>query len=77
MFHAGVVSKCLKEEAGSDVGLEGCLRVIQPKRCYKGNHMDEKLKKQPYVENRRGCKSDENGILGKDVMSHKSEKKVD
>lgn len=46
LFHAGVVSKCLKEEAGPDVGLEGCLRVIQPKRCYKGNRMDEELKKQ-------------------------------
>ena len=65
MFHPGMVSKSLKEEAGSDVGLEGCLRVTQPKRCYKGNHMDEKLKKQPYVENRQGVNLMKMGYWGK------------
>ena len=49
-----MVSKSLKEEAGSDVGLEGCIRVIQPKSCYKGNRMDEELKKQSCVEYREG-----------------------
>lgn len=58
------------------MGIEGCIRVIQPKSCYKGNHMDEELKKQSCVEYREGCESDENGILGKDMMSHNL-KKVD
>ena len=65
LFHAGVVSKCLKEEAGPDVGLEGCLRVIQPKRCYKGNRMDEELKKQSCVENREGVNLMKIGYWGK------------
>ena len=43
LFHAGVVSKCLKEEAEPDVGLEGCLIVIQPEKRYKANRMDEEL----------------------------------
>lgn len=50
-----VVSKYLKEEAGSDVGLEGCIRVIQPRgEILKPHHMDEELKKQSCVEYREG-----------------------
>lgn len=60
-----MVSKSLKEEAGSDVGLEGCIRVIQPKSCYKGNHMDEELKKQSCVEYREGVNLMKMGYWGK------------